>query len=433
MTGQLSSQGATEATKADDPILGVPRSTVEELLRAWAGILQRGISISDYDRLAADSRTLRPKPDVARSALPESCNLVECAHNDLHTSFGIGLNNISDSLRVQKPSNLQPGGSVKTETCYRSHRDKVPPLPNWKIEAEDQRRKAVRKEWRSSQEFSFLEDSWKHLWEPKPAIDAGLFQWSCSDQKRVNLQLRLIDALNSGQPSVFVQLYMRKDFRALASWISLIGLRLNDLYRSINIFDTKAVPSFTNPFPPDVQIQVLIEYLWTCNDRQLTDRPRVGDVLTSCYERRVLEQPDFEHQPDTVQTRLTLLIHYRAVRISIFLVNTLFRHETPHLELNEELEKTWSMPLSLVERDLRSPINDDKPDLGKDVFLNVDDFNLRELQNLGHLQIYWTAYWDEHLELQTSPAANILKLYWFQPSLSQYFYAKCVLHCYRLQ
>ena len=61
---------------------------------------------------------------------------------------------------------------------------------------------------------------------------------------------------------------------------------------------------------------------------------------------------------------------------------------------------------------------------GKDSFFRVDDFNVRDLQSLGHLQLQWTSYWDEHLQLETSSTANIIKIYWFQPSLAQFLVQK---------
>ncbi|KAI4256821.1 MAG: hypothetical protein L6R42_006008 [Xanthoria sp. 1 TBL-2021] len=58
-------------------------------------------------------------------------------------------------------------------------------------------------------------------------------------------------------------------------------------------------------------------------------------------------------------------------------------------------------------------------DAGREPFLAVSDLNLKDLQEIGRLQIQWTSYWDEHLEVETKRSVSVLKLYWFPTGLSE--------------
>ena len=408
--------------EAADSILGVPRPTVERLLKSWADIIEQDLGHRAYrarnlDQVQIKHEAYTEESNYKPSSFPN--HISPNADGSLHFREGIKEPNNLDG--GQKKEQIQGFGqqvSMRYETRVGSYRDRVEVMSWQDIEADNTVRRNVRKRWRRSSDLEHLEDTWKHLWKSKPEVAYGVFQWSCSDDQRKALQWDLIDALNSGRPPIFVDMHMRRDHRAVASWISLIGIRLNDLYRMSQYCND--VAERAAPLSPVVQIRVLIECIWACNESSDTD---IGQVLKKCYRRRVLRQPNFHEGAQLRRPIYILLSHYRSVRLSIYLVSTLFRHEIPKFTFAENLETTWSTPISVAEMALRKEPDVISPTAGREPFFSVDDFNLRDLQNLGHLQIQWTSYWDEHLELQTSQAANILKLYWFQPSFSNYFCA----------
>ncbi|KAL8902986.1 MAG: hypothetical protein Q9207_004226 [Kuettlingeria erythrocarpa] len=226
-------------------------------------------------------------------------------------------------------------------------------------------RRCVRREWRTDSSIDRLLDPWKHLWPPEGG-GMGIGSWLCDDTERQELQLDLVDALTSGRPDPFVERIMRKDYRAIASW-----------------------------------------------------------VLERCYNRKVLEQPIFEVNTDVRKWRNKLSSHVYSIRTAIYLVGLLFKHNMPCPMPHEDLDQVWTMPLNEVEqcmrqtpRDLtRVPRNEGKADF----FFGGDDLTLKELQRLGHLHINWTSHWDEHLRLDVNGTVNVLYLYWFEPRLTEYF------------
>lgn len=78
---------------------------------------------------------------------------------------------------------------------------------------------------------------WESLWPSERGSDIGLAQWPCESRTRQNLQLRLMDALTVGRPAPFADVIMRGDFRTISCWLSLNGIRLNDIYRRVGLND----------------------------------------------------------------------------------------------------------------------------------------------------------------------------------------------------
>lgn len=361
----------------DDVLIRVPRQKVEQLMKLWIEIFH------DFSRTKSDD------PESQTSViLPK-------VHGPRPST--------SDNLdRSTTPSGAEPC------TNQTSWMNMVDVMSESEVEVDNEHRRRVRKDWRRDEKGAYLEDCWKRLW---------VFQWSYPDEKRKELQLALVDALNAHSGIMIVELYMRRDFRSIAPWISLIGLRLNQIYR--RFYTTVSAPGIT----PATQIEVLIECLWCCNsfvprlgvpqDRQ---GPTIGNVLSSCYRRRILRQPV---KTDDLYQNI-LREHFRLVRTALYLLNTLYKHHPPRYERLESLDRTWNLLLSSAEASMRETPSHSDFERGKDTFFRLDDFNLKDLQNIGHLKVQWTSYWDEHLQLETSSTANILKIYWFQPSLAQY-------------
>ncbi|KAI4089102.1 MAG: hypothetical protein L6R37_008100 [Teloschistes peruensis] len=120
-------------------------------------------------------------------------------------------------VQVQERSEFDasPAGYMRT----------VEQMTEAEINTEREDRKKIRSKWREDEEYGYLEDPWKVLWEQRP--QKGLHQWPCSHDERKAFQLEIIDALNS---SPIHEKLVRRGIRAMSCWISLIGLRLNDLY-----------------------------------------------------------------------------------------------------------------------------------------------------------------------------------------------------------
>ena len=300
----------------------------------------------------------------------------------------------------------------------------VEPMAPFELEAENGWRRLGRKIWKTPENLAHLEDCWKHLWEPMVGVDKGLFQWPVQEEARRAIQYDLVDALNANERIVSANMYMRRDFRAISSFVALIGLRLNDQYRAC-----RRHPEIK----PLQQIRILIECIWACNafdpsndiKEGYREGPRLSNVLIACYKRRIFYRPDEGFDELVIKT--VLQRHSQAVRRSLHLLNILEKHQISvymPCETLDQARELWSMPLPDLETPRilthrTSTLRD-----GADAFLRIDDFNLRDLQTLGHLQIQWTSYWDEHLQLETSSTANILKIYWFQPKLARYLVEK---------
>lgn len=295
------------------------------------------------------------------------------------------------------------------------------------IRVENGYRMLRRAEWRTFISMADLEDCWQHLWEPSTGVDKGLFQWPGSEKTRRGLQLELADALIGNDRIVTVNMYMQRDYRSISTWISLVGLRLNEQYRSYH-----RPPEIT----PITQIKILIQCIWACNafDPNINPKqgyregPRLSNVLSACYKRGILNRP--EKGFDEYVTKTYLQRQYQYVRRALHLMNLLQRqHITTYLPIVDltDAQDIWDMPLPDVEKIAAiAQVSHRASDLkeGAEVFLRIDDFNLRDLQTLGRLQIHWTSYWDEHLQLETSSTANILKIFWFQPKLGRYLVEK---------
>ncbi|KAL9584699.1 MAG: hypothetical protein Q9212_001955 [Teloschistes hypoglaucus] len=368
--------------------------------------------------LQALSRLRMREPVVSETEIPmletRSTN-DESGSTVHHTPERSNSNQDPARLNCQSPLDVRrsdPTQALTGRGRIGRYKNIVRPAAISEIAAENERRGVIRADWQQPDEIHCLADSWDGLWKQPLNTMRGLSQWPCSDDQRQSLQLQLADALNSGPIN---PLFLLVGLRKISCWISLIGLRLDKLY----VQDTLPVPSQStlDTDSPITQIQVLIEYIWACNT---SDPKCIGDVLKICYQRRILTQPAFDDQSTNSRSIQTLRAHIRSIRISIYLVNILFRHKPPSLEHLEDLDEAWSLPLLTAEKAMRDEPKLVETGLGNAPFLDVTDLNLADLQNRGQLQIEWTSYWDEHLELKLNASSSILKLYWFSPTLSSY-------------
>ena len=376
----------------DDEYVRLPRRKVEQLMRLWIDVLQESLQakrpLCDVEEKSFDRPLNPPAPDY---------------HPARSTRYP----------PISYPPDAHPWATVE-------------PMLEFELEAENEWRSscaAMRKNWK---DWSHLEDCWKHLWEPMEGLNEGLFHWEVSEDKRKMLQHNLVDALIANN-SVFSgeSSLLHKDYRSISTFVSLIGLRLNKQYPNFHGYPA---------IGPIKLIKILIECIWACSSfdpsnnitKGYREGPRLSNVLTACYRRRILRRPERDFD-DHVTTTL-LKQHCQAVRRALYLINLLQQHRISGYAQCENLDQAralWSLPLPDVEATpVQLPNQSFTPRDVADTFLRIDDFNLRDLQALGHLQIQWTSYWDEHLELQTSSTFNILKIYWFHPQLARYLVEK---------
>ncbi|KAL8701830.1 MAG: hypothetical protein Q9201_004690 [Fulgogasparrea decipioides] len=384
-------------------------------------------------------RVARPFRNVARTESSDVNNQTELApiesgeesavvgaHESTHpTRLEAGRNSTEpvestplgdESPEVHEPQN--PVQQLEETTPENSgYKRMVKTMTEDEVKAENERRKEIRGLWRQGEDPD-LEDPWKTLWKEQPNYGRGLFEWPCDDEKRKSLQVELIDALSSAP---FDRDFPRRGIRSISCWISLIGLRLNDLYLEYDMPDLERQENETDSAV--TQAEILIECIWACNKSR---RATIGDVLEACYQRQVLQQPRFDDSSKARYWEAVLCYHIRAVRISIFLVNIMYKHDFPKLDKSEDLNSAWSMLISTAEFKMRPKPPHVEIDAGKHPFLAVGDLNIKDLDAIGQLRIQWTPYWDEHLKLETTWTKNILKLYWFNPSLSRYLHDKSV-------
>ena len=381
---------ACNLSTEDGDYIKLPRRKVEQLMGLWVDMLQHGLLQKNEEQVFRTtpidrfySSTRQPLPLMSSSRYPP----------------------------VSYPPDAHPWRIVE-------------PMAEFELEAENRWRSLGRAMWKTPDNLAHLEDSWRYLWEPMAGVDRGLFQWSIPDETRKTLQDQLVDALNANERIVTANMYMRRDYRTISSFITLIGLRLNEQYRSYHRHQE---------IWPVKQIKILIECIWACNafdpSNDIKDGyregPRLSNVLTACYRRQILSPPE-DFFNDHI-TKMLIRNHCQDVRRALHLLNLLQNNHISEYVQCENLvqaQQLWSLPLPDVEAPPRilhrpSTLRD-----GGDAFLRIDDFNLKDLQNLGHLQIQWTSYWDEHLQLETSSTANILKIYWFQPKLARYLVEK---------
>lgn len=375
----------------DDDTVTLPRKKIEQLMGMWIDVLQQSLQ-------SRDKKQKIPTVPIATD----------------HGFFRQFVSPTSNSRYppISYPLDAHPWARVE-------------PMAPFELEAEDGWRRLGRSMWKTPANLAHLEDSWKHLWEPMVGVDKGLFQWTVEEETRKTLQYNIVDALNANERIVSANMFMRRDYRTISTFITLIGLRLNEQFRSYHR---------SPEMGPVKQIKILVECIWACNAfdpsndirRGFREGPRLSNVLTACYRRGILSRP--EEGFDDYVTRTILRRQCQAVRRALHLINLLHNHklsiDMPCVNMDQALA-LWSMPLPDVEASLpQIPHRSSTLRDGEEAFLRIDDFNLRDLQILGRLQIQWTSYWDEHLQIETGSTANILKIYWFQPKLARYLVEK---------
>ncbi|KAL8830808.1 MAG: hypothetical protein Q9170_005563 [Blastenia crenularia] len=425
--------GGDNAINVADPSLGMnsdpqaldfPRSTIEALLGKLLSIMKDGHASTEVqsDPGLSEEAAVIGAIDLNRTELSEQIGLDSPAIGALNDALAG-----PSSKGFRHPGGPCPNANERTnrrEHCLRfgacgyGLKRKVKIFTEQELEAENNLRMAKRQTLSVQCESEHLLDSWKALWQHKKGIEQGLFLWTCEDTVRRGLQLRLIDALITGQPFDYTKTFMRNDYRSIACWVSLIGLRLHDWYSRVESCPAGVIDKSINPISPMTQIEVLIECLWACN---LCKNAQVGKVLETCYKRQILVQPDFVDSPFYTSSRFTLLIHVHSIRVALYLVNLLFKHDIPFIKLGDDLDAIWTTRLSEIEVKMRLGVGTSDLDFGHEPFFRIDDFNLRDLQRRGRLQVNWTSNWDEHLRLQIKDETPILYLYWFQPGFSVYF------------
>ncbi|KAL8951636.1 MAG: hypothetical protein Q9222_002397 [Ikaeria aurantiellina] len=125
--------------------------------------------------------------------------------------------------------NVDPQQQNQTATIAPVFERTVEVMSDIQIQEQNKDRRSNRRIWKGEENLEYLEDPWKELWA-KDRHDADRPFFQCSDEGRKNIQLELVDALMFAPIEKKIDLLCQRDFRLVSCWISLIGLRLSDLY-----------------------------------------------------------------------------------------------------------------------------------------------------------------------------------------------------------
>lgn len=406
----LSMDQPLESTREQDARLyGVAKIVIEEVLRALPGILRQhlGDTDSSLDMVASAEKhtVLGAQENVSPTYPIPSVDHSRLAHSGRENYDRAGVDvstraddDGADGCFQEKLGEIQPGNSPQNHRSSPGYEQRVAVLTPEDVETENELRRETREKWRGTEDWDYLEDPWKHVQrDGKP-----LFKDSSLEQRK-DLQLCLIDAILSGSEDPDTAQFLKRGLPAIACWISLIGSRLGQLYKT--------------PDGAMKQAEILIECIWICKS---CPSSRVCDVLLSCFRRGIFEQPNFDETSDLRKSMSELRIYIAMVHVAIFLLNIVYKHDTPQVDDKEELEDTWLSPLSVIEVGMRMERQEPAASFGGGTFFSVGDLGLRDLQTVGRLQIQWTDSWDEHLELETKGHLTALKLYWFSLTLSRF-------------
>ncbi|KAL8645083.1 MAG: hypothetical protein Q9226_007461 [Calogaya cf. arnoldii] len=319
-----------------------------------------------------------------------------CDHSSAHAT-GEETGDILSDLKDDSNKILQ-NANENPDKIKMGYQRRIEVMTQDRIEDQNMHRREIRGKWRRSEDWEYLEDPWKNIRRG----NERLFDESADEQRKA-LQLELIDAIFSAPRDKPLGQYLDLGLPAIICWVSLVGLRLS---------------AFASTHDSAVLFaQILIECVWACN---VSSSAKISDVLESCYRRDLLDNPYCDGTPYPENSRMVRK-YIKAVRISIFSLKVLYKHTAPLLDFTEDLNVAWSMPVSQVEERMRVQRYVADSDVERRSFYNVDDFGLEHLQKTGQLEMLWTSYWDEHLELGMKGHAMTLKLYWFCPSLARYF------------
>ncbi|KAL8882926.1 MAG: hypothetical protein Q9198_000146 [Flavoplaca austrocitrina] len=304
------------------------------------------------------SSVVRAKDDAETGARLDTGHRSRRGDEDLdNRSHHMQLSSSPPQARINAPYRKESDGRIEAKDSVGSpepvlaYTKRVDIMTQEELRIESEHRRSCRGEWRAGRDTSYLEDPWKHLWRKNRDDAESLFR------------LRLSEICGDA-PYPF-----------------------NDQSSGI-----KSCTAFR-------LVQILIECIWVCSsDYPL---PTVGDVLVACYKREILPQPRFEQGWHYIRDTEGLRSQYRLVHIVLYLVNILYKHQPPDAFTDDDLEEVWSKPIAVAEQALRHGQGAMMSDVGRQPFLAVSDFNLKDLQEIGKLKIKWTAYWDEHLKIET--------------------------------
>lgn len=426
----------TNDGKQHESMKRIAHAVTDRLLRCLTALVQEEFhnaetplellvpASSETDALAGALENItesQAKPDVGHDGQGREEDLgnkpfhKQMSSISLHDTASVQHIEDENNRNQKKDENSAPQDPTQSRKTSSDYTQRVEKMTQEEINAENKSRRSYREKWRAGEDLSYLEDPWKHLWR-RNDTDAELLFRRCTDAERRGLQLDLIDALYFIPKAFNLEIFPWRGLRGLSSWVSLIGLRLSRICGPA-LYKYNDGSSGIGSCPASRHIQVLIECLWVCT---ASPSSTVGDVMKACYRRGILRQPDFDDESHDSQPSVSLRTYLRMVHIAIFLVNILYKHQLPGLVV-EDLEVAWSKRISEAEMTMRHVPRMVPFNAGNEPFLTVSDLNLEDLQEIGRLEVRWTPYWDEHLELETTRPTSVLKLYWFSPRTSEFF------------
>ncbi|PVH68891.1 hypothetical protein DL98DRAFT_599130 [Cadophora sp. DSE1049] len=417
---QLSTKPEARA-REDMSIMGIPRDTIEEMMRAWSKILIQGLRNQNLHVLErGDDVELGPMPTVS-SPRPVSIDRIENSGGQDGTWDGRWV-------QVMSEDKIQQENEQREKTTWNCTRRGNSPVDCWT-------------------------DSWYGRDSRDPAamdtLDqfARQQQWPGTTADMLKLQFEL-RALLKGK-SIWENGPML--LSSPDCHMAFIGIRLRNLPFSeiSHVLKLHGLDEIVNT-DVSVYVKILVEYLYLYRDKRASEEVTVNILLYKCYARGILSQgrDDFESEAIWSLLATNIYVLLRAMNcVDIWGLCPDLTNGYPTLfpsKLRDELEGRCNQERRLEENALKSETvkflnlspweimrqsqawNDmwrrgdqDDPVSGEEVkggYFQKDELDASLLQSVGGLHLVWTSCKDDHLRLFSAAVdgTTILKLYWFE-------------------
>lgn len=136
----------------------------------------------------------------------------------------------------------------------------------------------------------------------------------------------------------------------------------------------------------------------------------IGDVLSECYRRQTLRQPDATHSETYLEHACLVINAIRPLNVVYGLATDVSVELTLRDRSSDEL---LGLPLPdalQLLRPTKQPLN---AEYATGLTFRADDLNTDSLNTLGGLKVEWTYSLEEHLLLNMNPGKKVLKICWF--------------------
>ena len=136
----------------------------------------------------------------------------------------------------------------------------------------------------------------------------------------------------------------------------------------------------------------------------------IGDVLSECYRRQTLRQPDATHSESYLDHACLVINAIRPLNV----VYELDTNVSVELTLRDRSpDELLGLPLPDALQLLRPTKQPLPAEHAAGLTFRADDLNIDSLYILGRLTVEWTYILEEHLLLTINPGKKVLKICWF--------------------